>query len=212
MGKEKTTTETQTSPTTQTQRATPTPEETELQQIQLGQVREFDPLQRELNQIFGGLAKQLGTGGDLPGFLSSLTTGISPEAIGQQATKLAGRAGAGFQNLGILDSGVAFRETARGIANELLFPAEASNLERTIQLLNLGLGGGTALQQTGLAAQGQLGGALAGLRTVTGTTSGGTVRGTTTGMNPFLKSFQTSLGQTLGGPKVSAGPFSFGGR
>ena len=140
----------------------------------------------------------------MPGFLGQLSQGLSPEAIGGQATKLAGQFGAGFQSLGIGDSGVAFKETAKGIASELLLPAEQFNIGTNLNLLGIGTGTGIQQQQVTNQQAGTLGARLAGLRPVSGFQ-------TTLGMNPFLKSFQQSLGQTLGSPQVSAGPFTFGG-
>lgn len=154
--------------------------------------------QEDLARNLPNILNQLLTGGQLPGFLQQLTQGISPEAIGSQATRLAGQAGAGFQSLGIGDSGVAFRETARGIANELLLPAEQFNIGTIQNLLNLGLGQGTTAQNVFTQQQQVLGSRLAGLRPVQTT-------GTTTGMNPFLKAFQTSLGTTLGSPQFGLG-------
>ena len=156
------------------------------------------------------LINRLLTGQQLPGFLGQLPGGISSEAIGTQATRLASKNLAGFQNLGLADSGVAFRETAKDIGSNLLFPAEQFNIQNLSQLLNLAVGGQAQVQQPGLAGAGILSQNLAGLRGVsqTGTSSGQT---TLTQMNPFLRSFQTSLGKTLGGAAFSAGPFSFGG-
>ncbi len=197
MGTEKTTVETQ-------QQAKATPEETELNRLSLERTR---ATQEGLIGVQGAgldLSQLLLKGQPLPGFLGQLTGGISPEAIGTQATNLAAQNLAGFQSLGIADSGVAFRETAQDIASNILFPAEQFNLQNLSQLLNLSLGGQAQVQQPILGQQQALGSQLAGLRTTTG-------QQTTTAMNPFLKSFQQSLGQTLGAPKVSAGPFTFGG-
>jgi len=156
------------------------------------------------------LINQLLTGQALPGYLGGLPGGISPEAIAGQATQMTGRNMAGFQNLGIADSGVAFRETAEDIAGNLLFPAEQFNLQNLSQLLNLAVGGQAQIQAPIMQQGAQLSGALAGLRGIsqTGTGTGMT---TLSQMNPFLKSFQTSLGSTLGSPKFGVGPFSFGG-
>lgn len=145
-----------------------------------------------------GLINQLLTGQALPGYLGQLPGGISPEAIGTQASRLAGQYGAGFQNLGIADSGVAFRETARGIGQELLFPAEQFNLQNIAQLLNLAVGGQATVQQPILAGAGQLGAQLAGLRGITQTTTGGGGTTTMTGMNPFMRSLQQAAGTSLG--------------
>ena len=196
MGKEKKEVQTQQVQTQQTQ-ATQSPEEKRLNEIRLGQVEEFDPLQRALNQAFGGLALSLGQGGDLPGFLSGLPGGISPQAIGTQAAELASKNLAGFNQLGIADSGVAFRETAKDIGQNLLFPAEQFNIGNLLNLLNLGLSGSTGLQQQSIQAGSSLGQSLAGLRSVSQVGTGSKNQ-TFTGPNPFLNSFQKGLGGGLG--------------
>ena len=63
-------------------------------------------------------------------------------------------------------------------------------------MLNLGVGGQAQIQSPLLQQSGQLGSQLAGLRSTTQTQ---------TSMNPFLKSFQTSLGNTLGSPTFGFG-------
>jgi hypothetical protein len=79
------------------------------------------------------------------------------------------------------------------------------NLNNLLNLINLAVGGQAQIQQPVISMGATLGQRLAGLSTInqTGTS--------TTTKNPFLESFYTSLGSTLGAPKVSAGPFSFGG-
>jgi len=64
-------------------------------------------------------------------------------------------------------------------------------------LLQLGLGTGSSFQQPILGTSGQLSGTLRGLQPIT-------TRGQTTSLapNPFLSSFQTSLGGTLGGARL----------
>lgn len=192
----------------------------EEQQTQVEQTRE----ERELNKLAleraratqggligaqtGGLnlVNQLLAGGELPGFLQGLPGGISPEAIGQQASQLALQNLTGFQGLGIADSGVAFRETAKDIADRILFPAEQFNIGNIQNLLNLALSGQANVQQPILGSEIGLGQRLAGLR---GTATTGQTA--VTQPNPFLTSFQTSLGQTLGSPGFQSGPFTFGG-
>ena len=197
--------QTTTGTTNQTMTPTPTAEETALNKLTLERMQATQPGMIQAQQQGLGLINQLLTGQQLPGYLGTLPGGLSSEAIGHQASRMAGQYGAGFQNLGIADSGVAYRETARGIANELLMPSEQFNLQNLMQLLNIGVGGQAQVQQPILAQSGQLGASLAGLRSVTQT---GTTSQTTTSMNPFLKSFQTSLGQTFGSPKFG---LPFGG-
>ncbi len=136
MGEERTTQETEQETTVQQ-----TPEEKELNKLLLERQRAAQ--EGTITAQTGGLdlINQLLTGQDLPGFLQQLPGGISPEAIGTQATQLAGKNVAGFQSLGIADSGVAFRETAEDIASQILFPAEQFNLQNISQLLNLAVGG-----------------------------------------------------------------------
>jgi len=207
MGNEKSTTQGQTTQS-QTQRPEPTAQEKEFNELALQRERASQEGRIESQTQGLNLINQLLTGQDLPGFLQQLPGGISSEAIGNQASQLARRFGAGFQGAGIAESGVAFRETARGIGSELLFPAEQFNLQNILQLLNLGVGGQAQNQSTFNQGSSVLGGQLAGLRTINQTGSG-TSSQTTTGMNPFLKSFQQSAGNTLGSPSFKVGPFGF---
>ena len=177
---------------------TPTPEEQEMQRLQLGQYKQTVGGQTQAQLQGLNLVNQLLTGGSLPGYLNTLTSGISSEAVGNQAARLAKQYGAGFQSMGIDDSGVAFRETSRGIANELLYPTEQFNIGSLQNLLNLALSGQAQIQQPIQAGTNTLSQSLAGLRSVN--QSGMT---TMTSMNPFLKSFQTELGKTAGGGRWS---------
>ena len=125
-GDEKTTIENQTS---SEQTVTQTPEEKQLNQRNLRIALATEEPQKQaqlqgldlINQLLGGAT-------ELPGIFGTLSRGISPEAIGNQASKLTGQYGAGFQSMGLVDSGTAYKETARGIANELLFPTEQFNI------------------------------------------------------------------------------------
>jgi len=163
-----------------------------MQRLQLGQYKQTVGGQTQAQLQGLNLVNQLLTGGSLPGYLNTLTSGISSEAIGNQAARLAKQYGAGFQSMGIDDSGVAFRETSRGIANELLYPTEQFNIGSLQNLLNLALSGQAQVQQPIQAGTNTLSQSLAGLRSVN--QSGMT---TMTSMNPFLKSFQTELGAGL---------------
>ena len=180
--------------TEQTQ-ATATPEETELNQLELERQRAAQPGMLQAQQGGLDLINQLLTGQALPGFLGTLPGGISSEAIGTQAANLSRQNRAGFQQAGIDDSGVAFRETARDIGSNLLFPAEQFNIGNLQNLLNLAVGGQAQVQAPILGGAAQLGGQLAGLRSITGSSNQ-----TTIGMNPFLKSFQQSAGSAFGNP------------
>lgn len=71
---------------------------------------------------------------------------------------------------------------------------EAFNIGNLLNLLNLAVGGQASIQQPVLSTGQQLTQALAGLRSVN--TQGTATQNTTQyGMNPFMKSFQTSMGQ-----------------
>jgi len=165
MGKEKQSTQTQQSTSQQTQ-ATPTP--LEQRSLERAEEREIASQEGLIGAQTQGLnlINQLLTGGQLPGFLGGLPGGISPEAIGSQATRLAGQNLANFNQLGIADSGPAFRETAADIANRVLFPAEQFNLQNISQLLNLAVGGQAGIQQNFNQGASVLGGQLAGLRSI----------------------------------------------
>ena len=206
MGKEK-----QSSSTTINQSSTPTPtaEETRLNQLDL-QAREanqqgtIDIQKNSLN--LGNLLLQ---GMQLPGYLQGLPGGISPEVTQGIVDQSLRDIKPSFQQGGILDSGVAASISAR-TAGDIRMNSEQFNLQNLQQLLNLAVGGQAQIQQPIIGQSQVLGQRLAGLRS-TNTTGGST--GMTSSMNPFLKSFQTSLGQSLGGFGYSQNAgLSFGGR
>ena len=185
MGSTKTETRTESRPT-------PTAEETEMNKLRLQQFREVVGPQTELQLQGMDLIRQLfGGSTELPGFFGQMGLGISPQAIGMQAAELGRQAMPGFQQLGLADSGVAFREVSKDIANQLLFPAEQFNLGAKQNLLNLALSGQAQVQQPITTQTGQLGAQLAGLRSISGTQ--------VQTRNPFLESFYGSLGKGLGG-------------
>lgn len=177
---------------TQQQRVEPTEEESELNRLALERVRASQGGQIQVQESGLNLINQLLTGGELPGALSQLTGGISEEALQTQAERAARVSAEQFQGLGIVDSGVAFRETSRDIASNLLFPAEQFNIQNLQQLLNQALGGQAQVQAPLLGQQQNLGNRLTGLRNINTTQS-------VISPNPFLSSFQTSLGESLGG-------------
>lgn len=179
---------------------TPTAEETELNKLYLERQRAAQGGMMSAQEQGLNLVNLLLTGQGLPGYLGQLPGGISPEAIGTQASRLAKQYGAGFQQAGIADSGVAFRETSRGIANELLFPSEQFNLQNLMQLLNLGVGGQAQVQAPIIQQGGQLSQALAGLR---GITQAGTTTGRQTTKYDFFTSPFTSA--LLGAAPTAAG-------
>lgn len=158
----------------QTTTPTPTAEETALNQrnLRIALATEGGEQQAQLASL--NLINQLLAGNVPSGPLySQLTGGVSPTAIANQATSMmrAGRTGA--QASGIAESGSADRAIANELAGNLLFPAEQFNIGATQNLLNLALSGQAQVQQPIQANVGQLGSALAGLRSINtqGTTS-----------------------------------------
>lgn len=194
----------------QTQKATPTPEEQELLNLELERQKQAQPGMIQAQQSGLNLINQLLTGqSPLPGFFGTMAQGISPETIGTTATKMALNAMPGMQQLGLTDSGVAAKSISKNIAENLLYPAEQFNIGSLQNLLNLALSGQAQVQQPVLAGANTLSQSLAGLRSVN--TSGTTqVNSAQYGMNPFLKSFQTQAGKTLGGGQMNLN-FGFGG-
>ena len=155
-----------------TSQATPTAEETELNKLLLERTRATQSGTIQAQQGGLSLINQLLAGQTPTGGLYDQLGGISANAIGQQATQYAQRAMPGFQNLGLGDSGVAFNQTARGIANEVLMPAEQFNVGAKQNLLNLALSGQVQVQAPMQAGVNTLASNLQGLRTTTQTGSG----------------------------------------
>ncbi len=186
-------TKNKTSQQTQTQ-YTASPEERQLINFQLQQAQAFDPMQRQLNQNAGDLVNNLLQGRSLPGYLNNLPGGIDENTISGISKQAIADITPQFQKSGILDSGVAAQIAGRTSA-DIRNQAAQFNLQNLQQLLNLAVGGQAQVQQPILNTTAQLGGSLAGLRTMSQSGSGSQ---TTVGMNPFLKSFQTTLGQTAG--------------
>ena len=195
----------------QTTTPTPTAEETALNQrnLRIAQATEGGETQAQLNSL--NLINQLLTGNVPQGQLfSQLSSGVSPDAIANQATAMMRAGRTGSQASGIAQSGVADRAIASDLAGNLLMPAQQWNIGAAQNLMNLALSGQAQVQAPIQNNVNSLSSMLSGLRSVNtqGTTS---YNSTQTSMNPFLKSFQTSLGSTLGAPSFKAGPFSFGG-
>ena len=234
MGDTKTETQTvqQTTPT-------PTAEETELNRLQLEQMKAVQPQAIEIQKNAYTLGNLLLQGQDLPGYLSSLPQGATAEQIPLSAGKFdedmtneivkesMRNLFPQFQKMGVpIESGVA-ASTAMRTSGDIRRGVAEGNIEREVaireanlnvgqatqyqnmnnllNLLNLAVGGQAQIQQPVLATGGSLGQRLAGLRSVNTT---GTQTQTS---NPFMESFYSSLGSTLGSPKFGAGPFSFGG-
>lgn len=187
MGGEKTST----SNNQQTQ-YTPTPEEREYNRLMLENFKAAQPGQQALQGNALGLGNKLLQGQDLPGYLKGLPGGISEDVTNSITKQTLADIYPQFQSSGILDSGTAAQISSRTAADVRNQSAQF-NIQNLSQLLNLALGGQAQIQQPINQQSSMLGNQLAGLRTMN--TSGNS---TTIGMNPFLKSFQTSLGSGLG--------------
>ncbi len=203
MGSEKKTTETQqdTSKTFEQTAAGKELTELELQRARANQAGTIQTQQSGLS-----LANQLLTGGQLPGQLGGLFGGITPELTREISQEAIADIQPTFQSRGLLDSGVNIAASA-GVAGDIRRQVAESNLARKMQLLNLGFGGQAGVVNPALASQQGFGGQQAGLAGVNQTGFG---TQTTTSMNPFLKSFQTSLGSSLGSGSFGATQFGSG--
>lgn len=195
MGREKTTVVQSGSSNTQ---YTPTAEETELNKLDLERRRAAQSGLIESDQASIGLNNAFLRGQDLPGYFKGLPYGISPDvtqgivdtSLRDLNTQLA-RSGAGT----FLESGAAQSIGAR-TSGEIRQNAEQFNLGQLLNLLNLSIGAPAQIQQPINQNAALYSSRLAGLRSGTSSYEGNQ---TTYGMNPFLKSFQTSAGSTLGG-------------
>lgn len=196
MGKEKSSGST-TTVVNQTATPTPTPEETRLNQLQIQATEQTQPQLIAAQQSGLNLINQLLSGQEnLPGFFTQLGKGISPEITNEIVQQSLRDIAPQFQQSGILDSGVAASIAGR-TAGDIRRASEEFNIGNRLNLLNLALSGQAQVQQPILGQAEMLGSRLAGLRSVN-------QKGTTTmnqaqyGMNPFIESFQTQLGTTLG--------------
>jgi hypothetical protein len=102
-----------------------------------------------------------------------------------------------FQQQGIYDSGMAATGRLRA-ATDLSNQNAQFNVGALQNALNLALSGQAQVQAPAMGQSNQLSQALAGLRSVTG---GGTQ--TNRPMNPFLQSFASAGGNSLGGGNIS---------
>jgi len=191
MGSEKTTT---TTDSNQTQKATPTAEETRLNQLDL-QLREqgqegLGRVQASGLNLSDLLLRGLNLPGNLEGLPGGISEGVTQDLVNQSLRDIK----PGFQQGGILDSGVAASVSAR-TAGDIRRGSAEFNINNLMQLLNLAVGGQAQVQQPILAQSQALGGRLAGLRSINQT---GTGTSTVKAMNPFMKSFQTQLGKGTG--------------
>lgn len=135
---------------------------------------------------------------NLSGNINAILTGTTPMAKGiggidaSQTQEMVNAAQRdlmpSFQSSGLVDSGSAFQAMARSSADVRNANAQF-NVSAAQNLFNLAVGGQSNLQTQGNQLSSVLGSQLAGLRTTTSTIKS---------MNPFLKSFETSLGTSLG--------------
>ena len=105
-----------------------------------------------------------------------------------------------FQSAGILDSGTAAQIAAR-TSSDIRNQNAQFNVSAAQNLFNLASGGQSNLQGQFQSNTNNLTSQLAGLRTINSS-------GSTIGMNPFLKSFQQSLGQGIGSLPGKLGQFT----
>ena len=222
-----------------TSTATTTPEETELNKLQLEQMKAVQPESMALQKSAYQLGNLLLKGQDLPGYLEGLPKGATAgeiplsagkfdEGMTSEIVKNAMRdLFPQFQKMGVpIESGVAAstamrtsgdirRGVAEGNIERDLAIREANlnvgqstqqqNMNNLLNLLNLAIGGQAQIQQPVIATGGSLGQRLAGLRSTETT-------GTSTGTrNPFMESFYSAAGTSLGSISLKSGPFSFGG-
>ena len=197
MGSEKQTTETSQQGQT-SQQYTPSANELKTQELYLERAEAAQGPTMDIDKEMASVVKGLLTGGasGLPEVYNKLFGGIDDAMTKELAGEAIADITPQFQKSGILDSGVAASIAGR-TAGDIRRNVAENNLTRVYNLLQTGLGFG-GQQQSSQSLAG-----LAGLVKGTGTTSGTssmTGMSTTTSMNPFLKSFQTSLGSTLGNP------------
>lgn len=197
----------------QTTAATPTAEETAMNKLRLEQMTAYEPGQTQMFKNAFGLGNQLLTsfqGQGSPQW-NSLIGGVTSDQMNAQAQQANRLTNASLNQAGLVDSGVGKVASARAISDSMNANAQF-NVGALQNALNLALSGQAQVQSPALSNTGQLASQLAGLRSInqSGTTST-TSNQTVTAMNPFLKSFQTSLGSTLGAPKFGFAGMSFGG-
>jgi len=195
MGKERTTV--QTSGTTTPQA---TPEERRLNELEIARQEATNPGQIQVQQSGLDLINRLLGGQSLPGYLSTLPQGINETVTQDLTQKAISDLQPTFQQSGLLDSGVNAAISGR-VAGDIRRSVAETNMNNLFNLLNLAVGGQAQIQQPLIAQSQILSQRLAGLRS---TTSSGTQ--TNMGANPFMRSFQSSLGSTFGGAS-----FGFGG-
>ena len=189
------------------QTSTPTPDPSLVEQNKLDLEARKANQSGLINVQQGGLdlSNLLLRGQNLPGYLKDLPYGISPDVTQGLVDQSLRDIQPYFQQGGLLDSGTKASVMGR-TAGDIRRTSAEFNLGNLQQLLNLAVGGQAQVQQPILAQSQALGSRLAGLTSWNQT---GNTTNITKSMNPFLKSFQTSLGQTLGSPSFKSGGFGF---
>jgi hypothetical protein len=195
MGKDKTTNTTD-STSTSSQQVEQTAEEKRLNELDLAFREAGQPFLLKLQELGFDVSSNLLQGKALGGAFGDDIFGLSDEDIDDIARKSVADIQPGFQNLGIGDSGVAASLSAQ-TSGDVRRQSRQFNVGALQNALNLAMGSSAQVQGASLGAGNAVGQRLAGLRGITTT---GTQRGITTlkEMNPFMKSFQTSLGGGLG--------------
>ena len=179
--------------TTSSQKAEPTPEEKVLLQQQASNnafmmpiaQKSYSDLSSNIQAILEGrdpMAK--GVGGINEDQTQSMVNASLRDIMPQ------------FQASGILNSGEAAQIAGR-TAMDTRNANASFNVTAAQNLFNLASGGQSNLQSQYQGAQNSYGAQLAGLRTVNSNS--------TVSKNPFLESFYSSLGTTLGSPKIPIG-------
>ena len=181
------------------------PGEAALNQIDLDRAKASASGLQGVDQDSIAMMRALLQGGGMPGQYSGMMGGITDDMATDMAREGIRDIPAQLQTGGLLDSGVGQSIMARS-AGDIRRNVAQYNVDNLSRILGMALGAPQALQAPMATSAGQLSSRLGGLRSVTQTGSS-----TTFGPNPFMESFQTGLGKTLGSPKFSAGPFSFGG-
>jgi hypothetical protein len=174
--------------TTKNTETTATPEETELNRLQLERVRAAQSGQIGIQDAALDIGTSLLRGEELPGFLAGLPGGLDEESISNMVGRSLEDVAFSSQALGVLDAGQT-QEIGVKTAADVRANAAQFNIQNLSQLLNLAVGGQAGIQAPLQAQSNSLGAQLAGLRS------------TSTRLaqpNPFLQSFQTTLGKTAG--------------
>lgn len=148
---------------------TPTAEETELNRLQLEQMRAIQPGAIGIQQKAFDLGQLLLTGQPLPGYLGALPGGISPDVtqniVNQSLRDLAVQS----QAMGLPVESGTYQSIAGRTTGDIRMASEEFNLGQLLNLLNLAVGGQAQIQAPTISTAGTLGQRLAGLRTVTTT-------------------------------------------